>query len=43
MFERVIGAIRRECLDRVIMFNQRDLSRHLQAFLTRSFRSQIDL
>ena len=31
--ERVIGTIRRECLDHVIVLNQRDLSLHLQAFL----------
>jgi transposase InsO family protein len=29
--ERVIGTIRRECLDHVIVFNQRSLFRHLQA------------
>ena len=29
--ERVIGTIRRECLDHVIVFNQRSLYRHLQA------------
>ena len=31
--ERVIGTIRRECLDHVIVFNQSSLSRHLQSFL----------
>jgi transposase InsO family protein len=31
--ERVIGTIRRECLDHVIVFNQTSLSRHLQWFL----------
>ncbi len=31
--ERVIGTIRRECLDHVIVFNQASLSRHLQSFL----------
>jgi transposase InsO family protein len=31
--ERVIGTIRRECLDHVIVFNQTSLSRHLQSFL----------
>jgi putative transposase len=31
--ERVIGTIRRECLDHVIVFNERSLSRHLQGFL----------
>ena len=38
--ERVIGTIRRECLDHVIVLNQRDLSHHLQAFLTRHSRNQ---
>jgi putative transposase len=27
--ERVIGTLRRECLDHVIVFNQTSLSRHL--------------
>ena len=31
--ERVIGTIRRECLDHVIVFNQTSLSRHLQSFV----------
>ena len=31
--ERVIGTIRRECLDHVIVFNQASLSRHLPSFL----------
>jgi putative transposase len=31
--ERVIGTIRRECLDHVIVFNQSSLSRHLPSFL----------
>ena len=30
--ERVIGTIRRECLDHVIVFDQASLSRHLQSF-----------
>jgi transposase InsO family protein len=30
--ERVIGTIRRECLDHVIVFNESSLYRHLQAF-----------
>ena len=38
--ERVTGAIRRECLDRVIVFNKRDLSRHLQAFLNYDHRTR---
>ena len=32
--ERVIGTIRRECLDHVIVFNERSLYRHLQASVT---------
>jgi putative transposase len=31
--ERVIGTIRRECLDHVIVFNEGSLRRHLQSFL----------
>src|SRR5437764_1530299 len=31
--ERVIGTIRRECLDHVIVFNQTSLSRHLRLFI----------
>ena len=30
--ERVIGSIRRECLDHLIVFNKRSLVRHLQAY-----------
>jgi transposase InsO family protein len=32
--ERVIGSIRRECLDHVIVWNERSLHRHLQRYLT---------
>jgi len=32
--ERVIGTIRRECLDHMIVFNERCLYRHLQSFIT---------
>jgi transposase InsO family protein len=32
--ERVIGAIRRECLDHVIVFNEASLYQHLKSFLT---------
>jgi putative transposase len=32
--ERVIGSIRRECLDHVIVWNERSLRRHLQRYLT---------
>jgi transposase InsO family protein len=31
--ERVIGSIRRECLDHVIVWNERSLRRHLQQYL----------
>ena len=31
--ERVIGTIRRECLDHMIVFNESSLFRHLQAFV----------
>jgi putative transposase len=41
--ERVIGTIRRECLGHVIVFNQRDLSRHLQAFLNHYHRTRTHL
>jgi transposase InsO family protein len=32
--ERVIGSMRRECLDHVIVWNERSLRRHLQQYLT---------
>jgi putative transposase len=32
--KRVIGSIRRECLDHVIVWNERSLRRHLQRYLT---------
>jgi transposase InsO family protein len=32
--ERLIGSIRRECLDHVIVWNERSLRRHLQQYLT---------
>jgi putative transposase len=31
--ERVIGSIRRECLDHVIVWNERSLQRHLRRYL----------
>ena len=31
--ERVIGTIRRECLDHVIVFNEASLHRHMTSFL----------
>ena len=41
--ERVIGTIRRECLDHVIVFNERSLYRHLQGFLAYFHRSRTHL
>jgi len=41
--ERVIGTIRRECLDHVVVLNQRDLSLHLQAFLNYYHRTRTHL
>src|SRR4051812_19168762 len=41
--ERVIGTIRRECLDHVIVFNQTSLSRHLQAFARYYHRTRTHL
>jgi putative transposase len=32
--ERLIGSLRRECLDHVIVWNERSLRRHLQGYLT---------
>jgi len=32
--ERVIGSLRRECLDHVIVWNERALRRHLRRYLT---------
>jgi len=32
--ERVIGSLRRECLDHLIVWNERSLRRHLQQYLT---------
>jgi transposase InsO family protein len=32
--ERVIGTIRRECLDHLIVFNEGSLHRHLRSFLS---------
>jgi len=31
--ERVIGSLRRECLDHAIVWNERSLHRHLQRYL----------
>jgi transposase InsO family protein len=41
--ERFIGTIRRECLDHVIVFNERSLYRHLQSFLDYYHRSRTHL
>jgi putative transposase len=41
--ERVIGTIRRECLDHVIVFNRTSLSRHLNRFLEYYHRSRCHL
>jgi putative transposase len=41
--ERVIGTIRRECLDHLIVFNERSLRRQLQAFVECYHRSRIHL
>jgi transposase InsO family protein len=41
--ERVIGTIRRECLDHVIVFGERSLSRHLQSFVDYYHRSRTHL
>src|SRR4029077_18317321 len=41
--ERVIGTIRRECLDHVIVFNQRSLCRHLRDFLDYYHRTRTHL
>jgi putative transposase len=41
--ERVIGTIRRECLDHVIVFNEQSLRRHLRGFMDYSHRSRTHL
>ena len=41
--ERVIGSIRRECLDHVIILNQRHLRRMLRAYLAYYHRSRTHL
>ena len=41
--ERVIGTIRRECLDHLIVFNERSLHRQLQAFVEYYHRSRVHL
>ena len=41
--ERVIGTIRRECLDHVIVFNKRSLYRHLRDFIEYYHRTRTHL
>jgi len=41
--ERVIGTIRRECLDRAIVFNQASLCRHVKSFLAYYHESRTHL
>ena len=41
--ERVIGTIRRECLDHLIVFNERSLHRHLQAFVDYYHQNRVHL
>jgi hypothetical protein len=41
--ERVIGTIRRECLDHLIVFNERSLCRHLRTFVEYYHRSRVHL
>ena len=41
--ERVIGTIRRECLDHVIVFNEASLCRHLRRFADYYHRSRTHL
>jgi hypothetical protein len=41
--ERVIGTIRRKCLDRLIVFNKRSVHRHLQAFVDYYHQSRVHL
>src|ERR1700694_230215 len=41
--ERVIGTIRRECLDHLIVFNEASLYRHLKSFVTYYHESRTHL
>jgi transposase InsO family protein len=41
--ERVIGTIRRECLDHVIVFNEASLYRHVKSFVTYYHKSRTHL
>ena len=41
--ERVIGTLRRECLDHMIVYNERSLYRHLKIFVDYYHRSRTHL
>jgi transposase InsO family protein len=41
--ERLIGSIRRECLDHLIVFNERTLKHHLSAYVAYYHRSRTHL
>jgi putative transposase len=41
--ERVIGTLRRECLDHLIVFNERTLYRHLEIFVEYYHRNRVHL
>ena len=41
--ERMIGSIRRECLDHLIVFNERSLSRHLELFVECYHRDRVHM
>ena len=41
--ERVIGTIRRECLDHLIVFNEGSLDRHLRTFVEYYHRNRVHL
>ena len=41
--ERLIGSIRRECLDHLIVFNERSLVRHLKAYADYYHRTRTHL
>ena len=41
--ERVIGTVRRECLDHMVVFNESSLFRHLQAFVGYYHRTRTHL
>ena len=41
--ERVIGVILRECLDHLIVFNERSLYRHLRTFVEYYHRDRVHL